>query len=248
MFPRNACSSASPACKGETRCVLRHLSAGDLLSRHRSFEAYKNRRFLGRRFPSRRLIIDFCVTYIYLPVAIAVLVATPREFKNSPIAHPEMAALSTPLKLTAAFAVATGLMNLVAGVGWLKIITGVPLPVQSRAAVFADSQLRFFGAIWAGYGAMLWWASNDVRGRRVPLAILACTMPSLGSVGPSRASCMDSAHPSLRHSRPSSYWRLQLSGISVEGRSGRPRIQFEIRQVHASLKKYDGGRLACPFL
>ncbi|GAK68345.1 uncharacterized protein PAN0_071c6591 [Moesziomyces antarcticus] len=91
-----------------------------------------------------------------------------------------MAALSTPLKLTAAFAVATGLMNLVAGVGWLKIITGVPLPVQSRAAVFADSQLRFFGAIWAGYGAMLWWASNDVRGRRVPLAILACTMAVSG--------------------------------------------------------------------
>ncbi|ETS62189.1 hypothetical protein PaG_03759 [Moesziomyces aphidis] len=78
-----------------------------------------------------------------------------------PSASPKMAALSAPLKLMSAFAMTTGLMDLVTGVGSLELITGVSLPADNRAAVFVDSQLRFLGGIWAGYGAMLWWASNN---------------------------------------------------------------------------------------
>ncbi len=125
-----------------------------------------------------------------------------------------MAALSTPLKLTSAFAVVTGLMNLIAGVGWLETITGVPLPVENRAAVFADSQLRFFGAIWAGYGAMLWWASNDVRGRRVPLTIMACTM-ALSGIGRTISgfqhgfsSAFTATFPAIELLAPSALWFL----------------------------------------
>lgn len=88
----------------------------------------------------------------------------------------EVSALPKFLKASSVFALATGCMDIVAGVDSLKTITGVPLPIDSPAAIFADSQIRFLGGIWAGYGVMLWWASNDLHSRRVPLRILGYTV------------------------------------------------------------------------
>ncbi len=80
-----------------------------------------------------------------------------------------MAALSSFFKVGSAFALITGTSDVLLGVGIVERTTGVSFPVNSAAAVFADSQIRFLGGMWAGWGAMLWWASNDLRTRRVPL-------------------------------------------------------------------------------
>ena len=93
-----------------------------------------------------------------------------------------MAALPTFLKVGSAFAIATGTMDVLLGARVLENFSGVAFPVDSTAAVLADSQLRFLGGIWAGYGMMLWWASNDLRTRRVPLAILGVVMV-FGGIG-----------------------------------------------------------------
>ena len=93
-----------------------------------------------------------------------------------------MAALPTFLKVGSAFAVATGTMDVLLGAQTLETATGAAFPMNSAAAVLADSQLRFFGGIWAGYGLMLWWTSNDLRSRRVPLAILGSVV-LLGGIG-----------------------------------------------------------------
>lgn len=77
--------------------------------------------------------------------------------------------LSTLLKVGSAFALATGTADVFLGKAILE--TGSRFPVDTDAQVFADSQIRFLGAMWAGWGSMLWWISNDVKGRRVPLAI-----------------------------------------------------------------------------
>ncbi len=93
-----------------------------------------------------------------------------------------MATLSTFLKVGSAFAMLTGTMDVILGVGMLERGSGVPFPVDSAAAVLADTQLRFLGGIWAGYGMMLWWASSDLQTRRTPLAILGGVMVS-GGIG-----------------------------------------------------------------
>ena len=40
----------------------------------------------------------------------------------------------------------------------------------SASSALADSQIRYLGGILASSGAVIWWASNDVSHRRVPLA------------------------------------------------------------------------------
>ena len=49
-------------------------------------------------------------------------------------------------------------------------------PAASASTAVADSQIRFLGSVWAGYGVMLWWASNSLKTRRVPLALLGGIM------------------------------------------------------------------------
>jgi hypothetical protein len=78
--------------------------------------------------------------------------------------------LSRTLKVCSAFAVATGSVDLCLGtsaLGGSQVFT----PGSTITAI-ADSQIRFFGSVWAGYGVMLWWTSNDLRTRQTPLALL----------------------------------------------------------------------------
>jgi len=87
-----------------------------------------------------------------------------------------MAALPILLKLGSAFIMGLGTTNLLFGVSMLEGLAKAPFPIKSAVGPVADSQLRFLGGIEAGWGAMVWWASNDVSTRQVPLAILGGTM------------------------------------------------------------------------
>ena len=63
---------------------------------------------------------------------------------------------------------------------WLgaKILTlsGVRMPEQVTRDAILNSEIRFWGAIWFGYGVALWWASFDLRGRADVLRILLGTL------------------------------------------------------------------------
>lgn len=91
-------------------------------------------------------------------------------------------ALNTVLKFGSLFAIATGTGDVLFGSKMLEGPTNTPFPVTTASQVFADSQIRFLGAIWAGFGAMLWWVSDDLVERRTPLAILNVVF-ALGGVG-----------------------------------------------------------------
>ena len=92
-----------------------------------------------------------------------------------------MAQLPTFLKVSSAFAMLTGTADVLLGTRMIESGSGASFPIDSAAAVLADSQLRFLGAMWAGYGAILWWVSCDLRERRVPLAILGGVMVAGGA-------------------------------------------------------------------
>ncbi len=85
-------------------------------------------------------------------------------------------ALSTFLKIGSTFALVVGGLDALLGAGAIEPVAGVPLPVDSVATITADSQIRFLGTMWAGYGAMLWWVSKDVKARRVPFGILGVVL------------------------------------------------------------------------
>lgn len=78
-------------------------------------------------------------------------------------------ALSTLIKLGSALALTTGTADVLLGSKMLE--NGGPFPVETQPQIFADSQIRFLGGMWAGWGATLWWISNDIENRQVPLAI-----------------------------------------------------------------------------
>jgi hypothetical protein len=73
-------------------------------------------------------------------------------------------------------------------IGSVDVIGGHKLliPASERSLLpkptlaLLDNQLRFLGATWAGYGAMMWWVSNDLQTRQVPLAVLGATMVLAG--------------------------------------------------------------------
>lgn len=90
------------------------------------------------------------------------------------------------LKAFSLFAIATGtsatLKGLNSALSYFPTISTPSSLVASPPSVLADSNYAYFGAMWAGYGGMLWWTSDDLRERKVPLAILGGFMV-LGGVG-----------------------------------------------------------------
>lgn len=93
--------------------------------------------------------------------------------------------LPRTLKVCSVFAVATGSLDLCLGT---SVLGGsqVFAPGLPNTAI-ADSQIRFFGSVWAGYGVMMWWTSNDLKTRQVPLALLGgiCFVAGLGRLASS---------------------------------------------------------------
>ncbi|KAI1618380.1 hypothetical protein EDD37DRAFT_663188 [Exophiala viscosa] len=92
-----------------------------------------------------------------------------------------MSSLSNFLKGISLFSICTGTADVLLGASSVYNFSGHPFPVNSPAAVFIDSQLRFLGGMWAGWGVMMWWASNDLRSRRTPLALLGGIMAFSGT-------------------------------------------------------------------
>ncbi|KAL6912695.1 hypothetical protein FSHL1_010378 [Fusarium sambucinum] len=79
--------------------------------------------------------------------------------------------LSTGLKAFSIFSMATGTADVIAGHKLLIPPSERALLPKSTLSV-VDNQLRFLGAMWGGYGAILWWVSNDLQERQAPLAVL----------------------------------------------------------------------------
>tara|TARA_R100000365_G_C2709996_1_gene45710 strand:- start:117 stop:506 length:390 start_codon:yes stop_codon:yes gene_type:complete len=69
--------------------------------------------------------------------------------------------LRTLLILCAIFALLTGLTDVVLGSSSLDFI-GDPLSEPSAGNATLDSQVRFFGVVWAGYGVVLFYALRDL--------------------------------------------------------------------------------------
>jgi hypothetical protein len=88
--------------------------------------------------------------------------------------------LNAILKFGSVFAVATGTADIL--FGSTTVESAGPFPVNDPPHVFADSQIRFLGATWASWGAMMWWVSDDLAERRTPFAILSFFF-ALGGVG-----------------------------------------------------------------
>jgi hypothetical protein len=72
------------------------------------------------------------------------------------------------LKACALFNLTMGTLNLTLG---QNMLAGPSvLSPRSPSSALADSRIRYLGGILASSGAIVWWASNDVSHRRVPLA------------------------------------------------------------------------------
>lgn len=65
------------------------------------------------------------------------------------------------LELFAAFAILTGATDIIDGVR-LFIGSGARLEAVAHDPVL-NSEIRYLGAVWGGFGAILWWVSNDLQ-------------------------------------------------------------------------------------
>ncbi|QPC78243.1 hypothetical protein HYE68_008995 [Fusarium pseudograminearum] len=87
----------------------------------------------------------------------------------------EYSPLAIGLKVFSIFSMATSTADVIAGHKALIPVSERALLPKSTLSV-VDNQLRFLGAVWGGYGALLWWASNDLQARQAPLAVLGAVM------------------------------------------------------------------------
>ena len=83
------------------------------------------------------------------------------------------------LRVFCAIPFLTGLADLIGGTSLFKA-AGIPMPPEVASDPFLNSQIKFWGAIFFGYGAMLWWAAGDIRGRAQTLQLLLATMVLAG--------------------------------------------------------------------
>ena len=69
----------------------------------------------------------------------------------------------------------TGAADLFGGT-WILAQAGASMPAAAAADPIINSQIKFWGAIWLGFGAALWWVSGDPRDRTAMLRILLATL------------------------------------------------------------------------
>lgn len=93
-----------------------------------------------------------------------------------------MAYLAPSLKVAGAFAMVMGTLNCIIPTRMVSNTSKDLYSPQTPAQVLADSHLRYWAGIWASTGAVLWWASDDLVARRVPLVLLGWGS-ILGGVG-----------------------------------------------------------------
>ncbi len=90
-------------------------------------------------------------------------------------------ALIVVLRVFAVFALLTGGLDSALGAK-LLLSSGAELPQSAAADPLLNSQIRYWGAVWCGFGAVLWWTTRDLRERIALLQILMATV-FLGGMG-----------------------------------------------------------------
>jgi Domain of unknown function (DUF4345) len=90
------------------------------------------------------------------------------------IEHPRYRALAVVLRIFAAFAIVTGALDVATGTE-LLIRGGAQLGEAARDAVL-NSQIKYWGAVWCGFGVALWWTTRDLQARIAMLFILLGTV------------------------------------------------------------------------
>ena len=93
---------------------------------------------------------------------------------RGPVHHRGMSALAICISLFGLFAIPTGCAAVLLG-PHLLVANGAALGASVKDP-WLDSQLRFLGATWAGWGVMLIWACRDLRARGQLFEILGAVL------------------------------------------------------------------------
>lgn len=88
--------------------------------------------------------------------------------------HRHWRRLTRVLQLFSIFALATGLGDVLAG-SQLLTAAGAKLGTGGIDPVL-NSQIHYLGAMWAGFGASLWWCARDLRNRAGLLRLLMASV------------------------------------------------------------------------
>jgi hypothetical protein len=89
--------------------------------------------------------------------------------------------LSMIVKLLCLIPLLTGAMDLLVGANAFQTL-GAALPAETLKEPNLNSQIRFFGAIWLGFGVLLWRASHDLKANASSFYWL-CAILILSGVG-----------------------------------------------------------------
>jgi len=92
-----------------------------------------------------------------------------------------MKRLVTVIRIFCLLPFATGAADLVNGLALLKA-AGSPLEGEIRTDPVMNSQVRFWGAIWFGYGILLWRTTSDLRKDAGSFRVL-CAILALSGIG-----------------------------------------------------------------
>ena len=90
-------------------------------------------------------------------------------------------ALGVGLRVFCALPFATGAADLLIGVKLLTM-TGAAIPPPVDADPILNSEIKFWGAIWFGFGLILWYASRDLR-QHAPLFRLLMSILVFSGLG-----------------------------------------------------------------
>jgi Domain of unknown function (DUF4345) len=86
-------------------------------------------------------------------------------------AHYRQRRLANVVKAIAPIPIVVGLLHVVLGLS-TDVMLGAKAPVALLVDPVLDSQNRFYGAVFMGYGAMLWLCAGDLSGHKTLFRIL----------------------------------------------------------------------------
>jgi Domain of unknown function (DUF4345) len=92
-----------------------------------------------------------------------------------------MRALKILVRILCIIPFATGIVDLLLGANALSTV-GTQLSVEALTDPSLNSQLRFFAAIWLGFGVMLWYSTSDLTRHAVWFRLM-CLALILSGIG-----------------------------------------------------------------
>lgn len=95
------------------------------------------------------------------------------KLSTSKVSEPR--ALTIVIRMFCVLPFLTGAADLFGGTDIL-VLAGAILPKDVTLDPVLNNQIKFWGAIWLGYGLLLWWTSYDVRARSTVLRLLLATL------------------------------------------------------------------------